>query len=339
MKGLYILSKTDYRLVSRCNTRTKMHLRGLGFFVFLTASFAFFAAYYALTTIFGDWSELNQAYVLNYRDKLIVGICAFLYALMIAAIDREIVSAKSKSAALLRIPLAIAIGIVISVPLKLKILEGRINQQIKQEQIAAMLPFKHEQDRFIAMSDSVIGDLELQINYYTKLKMEEQKRIEAEDLGFFGEGLSGIAGQGSRFGYAKRNKDSYSRIINELREDINGKQDYKTVRLAQLKQDSRTYRTSAVYDFWSKIGAMHNLVDEDNTSRSKMMVLGLTMLFILLELIPSIIKLLSPVNEYEMICGYMDAIIRKKLEMGIEEASEELDLDGFIPIPEIQMSY
>lgn len=314
-----------------------MHQRALGLFVLLTALFAFISGYYALTTIFGDWNELTQAYVLSHREKLIVGICAFLYALMILAIDREIVSAKSKYAALLRIPLAIAIGIVISVPLKLKILEGRINQQIRQEQIASILPFKKEQDRFITMSDSAIGNLELQINYYTKLKMEEQKRMEAEDLGFLGDGLSGIAGQGTRFGYAKRNTDNYTEIINELRAEIRSKQKYREVRLAQLKHDSRTYRTSAVYDFWSKIEAMHNLVDRDHTSRSKMIVFGLTMLFILLEVIPSIIKLLSPENEYDMICSYLDAIIRKKLELGIEEAGEELDLDGFIPIPEIQM--
>ena len=74
------------------------------------------------------WDEFNQEYVLTYKDRLIVTSCALLYALMIASIDREIVSAKNKWAALLRIPLAIAIGIVISVPLKLKILEGNINQ-------------------------------------------------------------------------------------------------------------------------------------------------------------------------------------------------------------------
>ena len=114
MKGLYILSKTDYHLISRCNTRTKMHQRGLGLFVLLTASFAFFAGYYALTTIFGYWDEYSQTYVLSYKERLIVVVCAFLYAMLIASIDREIVSAKSKYAALLRIPLAIAIGIVIA---------------------------------------------------------------------------------------------------------------------------------------------------------------------------------------------------------------------------------
>ena len=164
MNLLYVLSKTDYRLVSRCNTRTKMHQRGLGFFVLLTASFAFFAGLYALTTIFGFWDEYNQTYILTYKERLIVTVCALLYALMIASIDREIVSAKNKWAAVLRIPLAIAIGIVISVPLKLKILEGRINQQIKQEQISTMLPFKHERDQFISRSDSDIAALESQVN-------------------------------------------------------------------------------------------------------------------------------------------------------------------------------
>ncbi len=318
MKALYILSKTDYRMVSRCNDRTKMHQRGLGLFVLLTASFAFFAGYYALTTIFGYWDEFNKAYILTYKDRLIVTVCALLYALMIASIDREIVSAKNKWAAVLRIPLAIAIGIVISVPLKLKILEGKINQQIKQEQISTMLPFKHERDQFIASSDSAIGNLELQINYYKKLKLEEQKRMEAEDLGLFGENFSGIAGQGTRFGYAKRNVDNYTRMIKDLEGEMENKKDYKENRLAQLGNDSKTYSTHAEYDFWSKIGAMHRLVDDDESSRSKAMVIGLTLLFIFLEVIPSVIKLLAPENEYDMVCQYVDTVIKRKLIISID---------------------
>lgn len=338
MKALYILSKTDIRMISRCNARTKMHQRGLGLFVLLTSLFAFFAGYYALVTIFGYWDEFNQEYVLTYKDRLIVTSCALLYALMIASIDREIVSAKNKWAALLRIPLAIAIGIVISVPLKLKILEGKINQKIKQEQISTMLPFKQERDQFIANSDSAIGNLELQINYYKKLKLEEQKRMEGEDLGLFGENLSGIAGQGTHFGYAKRNVDNYSRIIKDLEGELEEKKAYKAERLTQLESDSKSYTTHAEYDFWSKIGAMHRLVDQDETSRSKAMVIGLTLLFIFLEVIPSIMKLLAPENEYDLVCQYVDTVIKRKLEHSLDEYDNDWDPDGFIPIPEIQVS-
>ena len=338
MNILYNLSKTDYIMVTKCNSRTRMHQSTLGLFVLITSLFAFLSSYYALTTIFGDWDEFSQSYVMAIKDKVLVGTCALLYALMIGLIDREIVSSKNKNAALLRIPLAIMIGIIISVPIKLKVLERRINQQIKDEQIAGMLPFKKEQDKFIELTDSTVNDLELQINYYTKLKNDEQKRMEAEDLGFYGEKLSGIAGQGIRFSYAKANANNYSQIINDLKEKINEKQEYKSERQAQMQKDFNTYKPNSSYDLWSKNEALHKLVKEDKSNQSRMMVWGLSLLFILLELIPSLIKLLSPVNEYDMVSEYINESIRKKLEIGLEKVDANSELDDYILIPEIQIA-
>lgn len=339
MKLLYMLSKTDYRIIARCNIRTRMHQSGLGLFVLLTASFAFFAGYYALTTVFGYWDEVNQVYALSIKDRLIVTLCALLYALMIATVDREIVSSRKKWAAAFRIPLAIIIGIIISVPLKLKILEGTINQQIRQEQINKVLPFKQERDKIIDKSDSAIRDLEMQIDLYKKQELEEQKRMEAEDLGLFGEDFSGIPGQGRRYGYAKRNADKFKSIIGNLEDQLKRKEAQRKDRLAQVDQDARSYITRAEYDFWSKIGAMHRLVDEDRTSRTKRMVIGLTLLFIFLEVIPAVMKLLSNENEYDMVCQYLDAMVKKKLESSIEKFNDDWDPDGFIPISEIQVGY
>ena len=338
MKLLFLLSKTDKKIISRCNDRTKMHQRALGLFVLLTALFAFFSGYYALTTIFGIWDEFSQSYALNYKEMIIVFACAFLYAMMIAAIDREIVSAKNKGAALLRIPLAIMIGIVISVPIKIKILEGRINQQIRGEQVSRNLPYKQEKDKFIASIDSTINNLELQISYYTNQKLEQQKRMEAEDIGILGDGFSGIPGQGIRFSYAKRNADNYADVINELNSSIREKRNYKEKRLAQMQDDYKMYKTNAVYDFWAKYEAMHRLVENDDTSQSKMMVIGITLLFILLELIPSVIKLITPKNEYDMVSDYIDKLIKQKLERALEEAENEMDLEDYIHIPEIKVA-
>lgn len=338
MKFLYHLSKTDFTLIVKCNNRTKMHQRALGLFVLLTALFALFSGYYALTTIFGEWDEYTRSYLLAPKEKVTVIVCSFLYAIMIAAIDREIVSSKNKIAALLRIPLAILIGIIISVPIKLKVLEGRINQQIKEEQIAKMMPYKHEKDRFIANIDSTINNLELQISYYTKLKSDEQKRIEAEDIGLFGNGFSGIPGQGIRYNYAKRNVDRYTQILKELKTEIKNKNIYKEDRLAQMEKDFKMYKTVAVYDFWSKHEALHQIVREDGTSQTKFMVIGLSLLFVLLELIPSIIKILTPVNEYDMVLNYLDKIIKNKLERSLEETEINLEMENLILIPEIKFA-
>ena len=338
MNLFYYLSKTDYIIVTKCNSRTRMHQSSMGLFVMITSLFAFLSSYYALTTIFGDWDELSQVYVLAIKDKVLVVACALLYALMIGLIDREIVASKNKKAALLRIPLAIMIGIIVSVPIKLKVLEKRINQNIRDEQISKMLPFKNEQDKFISETDSTINNLELQINYYIKLKSDEQKRMEAEDLGYLGDGLSGVAGQGIRFSYARTNSDNYSRIIDDLNEKIRERKAYRTERVEQMQKDFNIYKPSSTYDLWSKYEALHKLVKEDKSNQSRMMVLGLTLLFILLELIPSLIKLLSQESEYDMLNDYVDACTRKKLDKSLAEVEYNSDPDDYIIIPEIQVA-
>jgi hypothetical protein len=230
------------------------------------------------------------------------------------------------------------IGIIVSVPIKLKVLERRINQNIKDEQIARMMPFKNEQDKFISETDSTINNLELQINYYTKLRSDEQKRMEAEDLGYLGTGLSGVAGQGIRFSYARTNADNYNRIIDDLNEKIREKRTYRSERLAQMQKDFNVYKPNATYDLWSKYEALHKLVKEDKSNQSRMMVLGLTLLFIMLELIPSLIKLLSQDSEYDMVNDYVDECTRKKLEKALAEVDSNSDPDDYIIIPEIQVA-
>lgn len=338
MNLLYYLSKTDSAIVTKCNSRTRMHQKSLGLFVLITALFAFLSSYYALTTIFGDWDEFSQSYIMAIKDRILVGTCALLYAMMIGLIDREIVASKNKKAALLRIPLAIMIGIIVAVPIKIKVLERRINQKIKDEQIAGMLPFKREQDKFIASTDSTINNLELQINYYTKLKLDEEKRMEGEDLGYYGSGLSGIPGQGLHFSYAKNNAQNYGQVIDEFNEKIREKQEYRTQRLDQMQKNFSIYKPNSTYDLWSKYEALHKLVKEDKSNQSRMMVMGITLLFILLELIPSLIKLLSQEGEYEMVNEYVDAFARKKLEMSLAYADANSDPDSYIIIPEIQVA-
>jgi hypothetical protein len=194
---LYRLSKTDRIIVSRCNEETRIHQRSLGLFVLLTALFAFASGYYALTTVFGTWDAMSMQYQLSIKQNLTVFLCATLYAVMIGSIDREIVAAKNKWAAALRIPLALAIGVVIAVPIELKILENKINQQILENQTEKIMPFKMQKDDFMEKMDNEISDIEVQISYYTKKRLEASGKAAKEDMGIWGDGLTGVSGRGT----------------------------------------------------------------------------------------------------------------------------------------------
>src|SRR5690349_6391292 len=114
---LQFLSKTDRRLIEHCTDHSVKTQVTNGVFVLLTATSAFLSDMYAVYTTFKD-----------FRIAIPVGL---LYATVIAFIDREIVSTSNRTATLARLPLAVAIGLVVSVPLEMKLFEKRIQTQME----------------------------------------------------------------------------------------------------------------------------------------------------------------------------------------------------------------
>ncbi len=313
-----------------------MDQRALGFFVFLTATFAFISGYYALLSVFGDWDPIKAEYHLSQKMSVITIGVAILYALMIGMIDREIVSANSKWAVLLRIPLAIIIGVVIAVPLKLKILEDRIYQKIEQNQASQMAPYFERKNAVIASIDKEVSDLEMQIAYYVNQLNKARDRIRDEDLGLAGAGLTGLPGQGKFYRYARQEQTSYEEEIARLTALKAEKLAYRAQRLNELESDLQVSRTAPVYGLWEKYLVMQQVVEEDQTGKARLMVTGLSILFILFELIPSLIKLWNPKNDYDKLLDFVNALIDRKLDVCLEEFSSDFEFDELLQIPEIR---
>lgn len=337
MKVFYKISKTSYQVVTRCNEQARMDQKTLGFFVLLTAIFAFISGYYALTSVFGEWDPVRNQYYMSNQTKVLTAIVAFLYATMIGMIDREIVSARTKLVALLRIPLAIIIGIVIAIPLKIKILEDRINQKIYENQVAKSTPFVEERNRLTNTTNEEIRIIEMQIAIQVNKYNVSRERARDEDLGRSGAGLTGLSGQGRFYRYAREEQEAFQREINRLEALKAEKLKERDERLAQLQQDQEIYSSEAVYGLWEKYMVMTQIVREDESGKAKMMVLGLSILFILFELIPSIIKLLNPKNEYDKMTDYNSKMVDKKLEYCLNNLNQSFEYDEYLPMPEIRI--
>ena len=117
------LSKTDLYAMSVCTYHTRLTLNGLGLMVLFTSILAMLSSIISLSTVIDDKIEMKG---------LIVIICACIYAFGIMIIDREIVGAQDRRALLIRLVFAVMIAIVVSYPIKLKLLDGPIKAEIKQ---------------------------------------------------------------------------------------------------------------------------------------------------------------------------------------------------------------
>lgn len=314
-----------------------MEQKTYGLFVFLTASFAFMSGYYALVSVFGDWDPIKQGYHLSMKMTAITTGVALMYALMIGMIDREIVSARTKWAALLRIPLAIIIGVVIAVPIELRILQGRIHQKIEENQAAKLAPYIEQKNALIATIEQDVSEIEDIITVYTNELSQVRNRVRDEDLGRSGAGLTGLAGQGKFYRYARQEEASYEEEIERLKAVKAEKLAYRGKRLSELEADNNMAHTEPVYDLWEKYMVMHQVVREDETGVAKRWVYGISAFFILLELIPALMKLFNPKNDYDKLQAFVAVMIDRKLESCIQEYSANFEYDEPIPMPEIRM--
>jgi len=116
------LAKTDYYVLSLSTFHTRLTLASLGMMVIFTSVLAFASSYYAA------YSTLINPET-PFRWLIAIAI-ALIYSFGILIIDREIVGSITKKSLFIRLFFAVFIATAISWPVKLKFFEGRIDAEV-----------------------------------------------------------------------------------------------------------------------------------------------------------------------------------------------------------------
>lgn len=303
MRILYFFSKTDVSLIHHCPATTRNIHASLGFFVLITGIMALLSGTYAISNMFIHEDPTTGRLQMMQNGWLFSILLGTVYASFIMAIDREIVSAGSKWAALLRLPLALIIGLVVAVPVEMQIFEARINKQLTEEGRA-------ENDSLFQNLEkrNRIGQLETDIGHLDSLRLEAIRKkaywvevMEAEAVGRVGSGRTGIAGRGEAYDEAKQNRDLQDQYIKDYARDLQERRGW--LDRANAVKDSlySIQRMPQSYDLLSKYIALKQVKEADQTGSAGTMAFAVTLLFCLFELIPSLMKLFTPETEYDTI--------------------------------------
>ncbi|MCA6363511.1 MAG: DUF4407 domain-containing protein [Bacteroidetes bacterium] len=297
---LLFLSKTDMDVLRQCPGSAYNNQLSLGIFVLLTGVFAFLSGSYAASMLFIKTDGAGEEIPLDTIEILYSGIIGFLYACIIIAIDREIVSSTKNSATYLRIPLAISIGIILSIPIEMKLMEQKIDQQLQimhvelyKKRVAARSEI--EKNKYAASLDS----LSKKVEAYSKQLNVLNERSHDEEIGKLSERSSGKAGRGPVF---NKLEEQTLRIQAEYKKAL---LEYENVK---LKEDSvineavnmaKADSVIKAVDFVSRYQAMKESISQDKSGNMETMNLGLKILFIFIELIPALMKLFNSTDEYQ----------------------------------------
>lgn len=306
------LSKTDQDAMrSPCCTRVaRMTQTSLGIMVLLTGVLAFFSGSYAIFT----------AFAANPGASFIAAPLGILYSVMIIVFDREIVGSQAKRAVWIRLPLAIAIGFIVAVPLELRLLQDSIDKQLqvssREENQAGIKRMEARQDQIERRRKELQDD----VAHYRSEVNKWNAAMEAETVGRQLAGRTGRAGQGPAYEEARRNRDANQKILDRVESELSKYETTEEQERQRLLSDYRGSHIEQAKDFLSRYEALDQLKAKSGGALA--ISWGLTIFFILIEVFPALLKLFLPYNEYNAI---VEARRRAQVQLVHALSNQHLD--------------
>jgi hypothetical protein len=291
-KPLFALSKTDSQLIQLCSDTAYKTQAGYGLFILIVGVFAFCSSSYALSTTF----DVNGIYFI-----------AAVYAALIMLIDREIVSVATKSRGMVatRIVLAVFIGLVVSVPIELRIFKPQINQQLQKTQntdnanIFAEKKESEEQYRTrVTAAEQGIREIEKELS-----QLQDRQTNEVLDPGRQIGGVvrgTGRPGEGPVFRRLRAQIEEKTNELLRAQEALQALKDGEQQEFNRVEQEYARRALPPADDLLSRYTALGAVKrDGERGWDAWAMAWGVRLLLIMLELTPALIKLLQEENEYD----------------------------------------
>lgn len=299
------LSKTDRRVIIYCTDYSVKTQVTNGVFVLLTGMFAFLTSMYAVYK--------------TCRDFRVAIPVALLYATVIVFIDREIVSAGSRWAALARLPLAFVIGLVISVPLEMYLFEKRINDQLVGDNYTAS---RAQLAADVQRYDGRIKTLEDEVAGYRNGMAEASQEITDETAGHVREGKkrTGLPGCGPTCEAAKAQLARNEQLLGVVQTELDGLRPLLTTAQTQLREIDERRAAPTVDDLMARYEAMEKV--KAQSLSASYMAWGIRGLIILIEILPAFMKLIQRYNEYNFA---VEAARRVNITRAIAIANDQID--------------
>jgi len=291
-RPLLALSKTDCNLIRLCSDHAYKTQAGYGVFVLIVGIFAFCSSSYALSTSLG----VRAVYFV-----------AAVYATLIMLIDREIVSGTSKNRVMIgaRLVLAVFIGLVVSVPLELRIFDQQITQQLREKQNDKNKPYREEKQRAEAQFRARVATSEQSIQKFETEAGQLEHRVTNEvmrpDEQFQGVVAgTGRPGRGPVYRRLQEQVIETNKQLERARNDLQDLRNQQQQELARIDEQYRMQEIPPADDLLSRYVALGAVKQNpEQGADAWAMAWGVRLLLILLELTPALIKLLQEENEYE----------------------------------------
>lgn len=298
------MAGADKHVIRACFDHSVQILASLGLAILITALIGAISVGYAVSLMFE-------------HPAIPIGAGA-IWFLFLSNFDRQLATATNKRAVYIRLIPALVIGVIVSVPLELRFMEGRIEKQLQEESMA-------ENSHLVEMANQA------RIEYKTKLerlsediqtietRLSENRRLRsAESSGM----ENRVAGKGRKWRYyqAEIGKDSLQLLKLES-QVVGSTEDYQkdSMYIEQLKAETFLEQS---FDFLSRYEALENLKSESPAANA--LAWALRLFFVMIEVSPALVKLFLPVTEYHTVIEARQVLAKEAIILNANQDMDDL---------------
>lgn len=323
--ALLWLSKTDPNLYQQSPQNVKWSRTNLGIFVLVTGIFAFITATFFIRSLFIELDPLTNQIRTPFFGTVISIIIGLFWATLIIAMDREIVSTHSRWGAIVRILIALGIGFILSLPLKVMFFQNTIYKELTQ---ASNFENADAKTRYITEKDNLnntIRELEKNISKHRSEMARFANLKHAEGIGLAIEGATGKAGEnGIGYKTAKENFILHEKLASDYEKQLEyAKQNYDK-KLSESKSDYLTDHINQSFDFPTQYKALNEILDRPENRSLYWFAMFLMVIFMAVEAMPAFMKLIREKDEYDGLLNGRTAVNQQLIAVVVNDAMNEI---------------
>jgi hypothetical protein len=322
---LWWCAGADQYFLLRAPKQDRVKYAGIGGIVLATGLLAMASGGFAFTTAFGPKGMAGTDLVSSIGFKVVTVAFAIFWGLMIFNLDRFIVSSTGKGdgtdsitwkefgQAIPRIIIALILGLTISKPLEIKILETEINVELRKKQQEKLAEFNEATTkRFQADIDRIDADL-AKIETDRSALVERQKAAEQEYIDQM-QGRSGMAGYGPRAKQLEALKDEKTKQVvafdERTRTQVNNLEKQRQKKLDELDHELNVTNLEQAHNLDGLLARM-----ETSHDLSPLMGFILTLVFLSIEMGPIFFKMMMTKGAYDYMVENFN--LKQNIENGI----------------------
>ncbi|HEV3039328.1 MAG TPA: DUF4407 domain-containing protein [Candidatus Angelobacter sp.] len=312
-----------------CATETPKYTV-IGTTILLTAAFAAISATFAFHLVF--------------ESLTICVLLGLLWGFFILNIDRLIVLTINKNSSLfsqlgsaaIRLAIAAILSLTISKPLELRLFKNEIEYQLEQERVeAGKQAEKTVNERFPRIAELQQESLSLAKEIADKeQRRDEALKVERQEAD--GSGGSGLRGARDIYQIKHQQAIQLEQDLAQTRKQNLQRIDANQQELALLQkqkenqvQDIENAKKNA-NTLLGRLDALHNLTSGKNTISASGADTLIVLLFLVIEMAPTLAKLLSRRGPYDVLCHRMETEVEEFEMKKLEETRSRLH-SGRVP--------